>query len=84
MNDVRVGAICSHYKRPDSRYRIIGRGMHTETMEELVLYEQLYDHPEFKKGTIWCRPKANFLGIVEVEGKKVPRFECVENSDVNP
>ncbi len=57
-----------HYK--GKRYRVIGVAQHSETLEELVVYQKLYDD----RG-LWVRPLKMFLEDVEVEGKKVPRFK---------
>lgn len=50
---------------------------HSETLEELVVYKALYTSKEFGRGSLWVRPKAIFLGKVEVNGKKVPRFKFI-------
>ena len=56
---------------------VIGIALHSETMEEFVVY----NHPDPVKGkdanTLWIRPKKMFLETVEVNGKKVPRFEKI-------
>ena len=61
-----------HYK--GNEYRVIAVVKHSETLEELVLYEALYDNPESK---LWARSKAKFLETVEVNGRRIPRFEYV-------
>jgi len=43
-------------------------------LEELVVYRALYSG-DFPEGQLWVRPKSMFLEEVEVNGKKVPRFE---------
>ena len=72
MEDVKVGSKYIHYK--NHLVRVIGVALHSETKEELVIYEKLADHNEYKKGQLWARPKAMFLEDVEVNGKKTPRF----------
>jgi hypothetical protein len=55
-----------HYK--GGIYNVVGMGKHTETGEEVVIYE----------GTdrkIWIRPVKMFLEEIEVNGVKVKRFE---------
>jgi hypothetical protein len=59
-----------HYK--GNFYRVIGVARHSETDEELVVYEPLYG-----AGGLWVRPRAMFLEAVTVEGRTVPRFEYV-------
>lgn len=64
--------IYKHFK--GGMYRVIGVAKHSETLEDLVVYEALYDNPKSK---FWVRPLENFLEEVELDGKKVPRFEYV-------
>jgi cyclomaltodextrinase len=61
-----------HYKGKE--YEVIGVAKHSETLEEVVVYRALYD-----EGQIWVRPLRMFLleFEVEVEGKKMPRFEYI-------
>jgi hypothetical protein len=58
-------------------YRVIGTAAHSETLEPMVVYEAQYDNPVSK---LWVRPAAAFEEIVEVEGKKVPRFVFVKEA----
>lgn len=55
-------------------YNVIGIAKHSETLEELVVYEALYDNPRSK---LWVRPKEMFLEKVERDGKVIPRFEYI-------
>lgn len=66
-------AIYEHYK--GFRYKIIGVARHSETLEELVVYQALYG-----EGGIWLRPLVMFLEYLELDGKKVPRFKQVPAS----
>lgn len=59
-----------HYK--GNTYQVIGVAHHSETMEELVVYRALYDMNE-----LWIRPKKMFEETIEVDGKRVPRFEYI-------
>lgn len=63
------GGIYRHYKGPT--YRVLEIVKHSETLEELVMYECLYENPS---GQFWVRPKGMFLGELEVDGKLVRRF----------
>lgn len=66
MESVKPGTY-EHFK--GKRYGVIGVAHHSETKEELVVYKALYgDHQ------LWVRPMAMFLGEVERDGKKMPRF----------
>jgi len=62
-----------HYK--GNFYKVFGVAKHSETLEELVVYECLYDNPKSK---LWVRPLKMFIEEVEVDGKKMPRFEYLE------
>ncbi len=60
-----------HYK--GNRYKVLGIARHTETLEELVVYQALYGNYE-----IWVRPLAMFVEMVELDGMYVPRFKLIE------
>ena len=49
-----------------------GVARHSETMEEMVVYQALYG-----EGDMWVRPLKMFLEEVEVDGQKVPRFKYI-------
>ncbi|WP_234553925.1 DUF1653 domain-containing protein [Thermus caliditerrae] len=57
-----------HYK--GKLYRVLFLARHSETEEVLVVYQALYGEEGY-----WVRPLTLFLELVEVEGRKVPRFE---------
>lgn len=59
-----------HYK--GKKYRVIGSAKHSETLEDLVIYETLYKN---KLSKLWVRPLKIFKEKVMVEGKMVPRFK---------
>jgi len=60
-------------------YEVIGIARHSETLEEFVVYKALHNSKEFGDNALWIRPQKMFLETVEVNGKKVPRFEHIEN-----
>jgi hypothetical protein len=62
------------HSKSGNLYRVIGIAKHSETLEDLVVYECLYDNPKSK---LWVRPLTMFLEEVEIEDKTVPRFEFV-------
>lgn len=65
--------IYQHYKGP--KYRVFGLVRHSETLEELVHYECLYENPN---GQYWVRPKAMFEGTLIVDDKEVKRFTLLD------
>jgi hypothetical protein len=71
MEEVKPGRY-QHYK--GKFYQVIGTARHSETLEELVVYQALYESKEFGKDALWARPKKMFLDTVDVDGKRVPRF----------
>ena len=66
--------IYRHYKGKD--YRVIGLAKHSETNENLVVYEALYDNLNSK---LWVRPLEMFLENVEVDGETRPRFKYIKS-----
>ena len=59
-----------HYKGRE--YTVIGVARHSETEEELVVYQKEYDDHG-----LWVRPLAMFIENVEVQGTTIPRFQYV-------
>lgn len=72
MAKIKLGKY-KHYK--NILVKVIGVGKHSESLEDLVIYEKLEDFGEFKKGSLWVRPLKMFKEKVVVNGKKVPRFK---------
>lgn len=62
-----------HYK--NKPYKFLGYARHSETLEELALYETLYKND---LGTLWVRPKDMFFENVEIAGAVRPRFEKIK------
>jgi len=56
---------------------VTGSALHSETMEEMVVY----NHPDPMKGkeanTTWVRPKEMFLGTKVIDGKEIKRFKKI-------
>ena len=62
---LEVGKIYKHFKGME--VKIIAIAKHTETLEEMVVYEELNDHQ------FWVRPMNMFLSKVDKE--KYPEVE---------
>lgn len=60
------------HSKTGNMYRAIGVALHSETLEEMVVYECLYENP---KSQLWVRPKQMFLEDIVLNGKSVPRFQ---------
>lgn len=53
-------------------YQVIGLVKHSETLEDYVYYQALYDNPRSK---YWVRPLSMFTEKVTLaSGEQVPRF----------
>jgi len=71
MDPIKPG-IYKHYK--NKNYKVVCEATHSETEEKLVVYQCLYGDY-----SMWVRPKEMFLGLVESDGKQVPRFEFISD-----
>ena len=75
MNNIKLSpeakslklGLYEHYK--GNKYRVLGIAIHSETLEELVVYKALYGEK-----LIWVRPLKMFLEIVKINGEVKPRF----------
>ena len=68
-----VSGIYRHFKS-GKEYRVIGVAKHSETLEDLVVYQALYENNLSK---MWVRPLSMFIEEVEINGTKTPRFVFV-------
>jgi hypothetical protein len=64
-----------HYK--GDIYEIVEVGRDSGTLEEVVVYKGLYNSDKFGNNPIWVRPLKEFIGEIEIDGKKIKRFEFV-------
>lgn len=71
--NIQPGDIWQHFK--GGKYRIIAVAKHSETLEDLVIYEALYENVTSK---YWARPLADFLGTKNIDGKEIPRFKLIK------
>ena len=62
------GDLYEHYK--GHRYKVLGVARHSETLEEMVVYQALYG-----EHGIWVRPLNMFLETIVIDGKEQPRFK---------
>lgn len=69
MDSIKKGRYC-HFK--GGEYRVIDFARHSETLEEMVVYEALYG-----EGGLWVRPASMWNEEIERDGKKFKRFEFI-------
>lgn len=62
------------HSKTGNLYKVHFIAKHSENLEDLVVYEALYDNPKSK---FWVRPIAMFEGLVNIDNKQVPRFQFV-------
>jgi len=70
---IKSGQIWQHFK--GGKYQIINVAKHSESLEDLVIYEALYDNVTSK---YWARPLADFLGTKNIDSREVPRFKLIK------
>jgi hypothetical protein len=69
---VMIGGTYRHYK--NLLYKVIAIAHHSETLEELVVYQALYG-----EHGVWVRPLGLFIEEIELDGAKVSRFALVQD-----
>lgn len=69
VQEINLG-LYQHYS--GKRYHVLGVCRHSETLEEMVVYQCLYEDYG-----LWVRPKDMFFEQVEIEGKKQSRFTYI-------
>lgn len=71
---MKVG-IYRHYK--GNLYKVLCIAKHSETEDELVVYQALYGKYEH-----WVRPIMMFNEEIEIEGKSVKKFTYISETDL--
>ncbi len=74
MNSQVIKGVYQHFK--GGKYEVLDLVKHSETLEELVLYRHLDD-----AGGLWVRPVHMFQETVGRDGKTMPRFVFISESD---
>lgn len=59
------------HSKTGNEYKVHFIAKHSETLEDMVVYEALYNN---EKSKYWIRPVNMFNEQVEINGQKVPRF----------
>ena len=60
-----------HFK--GNEYLVLGVANHSETLEQMVVYQALYGNRE-----LWIRPAAMWNEIIDKDGYHGPRFTFIE------
>lgn len=60
MQEIIIGKTYRHFK--GNLYKVIGFAKHSETLEDMVVYESL------RNNTLWVRPKSMWNEIVDDKG----------------
>ena len=69
MEEIRIGKY-RHFK--GNEYRVLGMARHSETLEEMVVYQALYG-----EHGIWVRPARMWSETVDRDGYHGPRFTYI-------
>ena len=74
MDKIKLGKY-KHFK--GTIVEVVGVALHSETMEEMVVYSHSDPVKGKEANTLWVRPKDMFLENVKKDEKNVPRFEFI-------
>jgi hypothetical protein len=66
------------HSKTENLYKVHFVAKHSETLEDMVVYEALYENDKSK---YWVRPISMFEKIVEVNGQKVSRFVFIKENN---
>ena len=80
---VAVGQVWSHYKHPNLYYKIIAIGTNTESLEEMVVYQALFESEKWGPNKIWIRPLKMWFDKININGKEVSRFTLIQDVENN-
>lgn len=75
MAVAEAGKRYRHYKGRE--YIVLTLAHHSETLEELVVYQGQYDTEDFGTKPVWVRPREMFEDKVDFNGEKVDRFKAI-------
>jgi len=60
MQEIIIGKTYKHFK--GNLYKVIGFAKHSETMEDMVVYESL------RNNTLWVRPMSMWSEVIDDKG----------------
>lgn len=73
---IKIGKY-KHYK--GFIVEVIGTALHSETLEEMIIYRHKTTVEGYGKAELWARPAKMWNEMVEWEGKKLRRFEFFDS-----
>ena len=73
---VKINGRYKHYKGHE--YIVLAIAHHSETLEEMVVYQGQYSNKQFGDKPVWVRPKIIFEEKIKKDGVIVDRFELIE------
>jgi len=65
------------HSKTGNLYKVHFVAKHSETLEDFVVYEALYDN---KKSKYWVRPIKMFEELVTINNQQVPRFVFIKEN----
>ena len=60
MQEIIIGGTYRHFK--GNMYKVVGIAKHSETLEEMIVYEALYNN------SLWVRPISMWNEVVDDKG----------------
>jgi dUTP pyrophosphatase len=72
---VKKGELYLHFK--GGLYKVVDFVTDCDSLKEKVVYQQMYDKEDFKKGNLWVRDLDDFEGFKETPTGKIKRFERI-------
>lgn len=73
--EIKIGTY--KHSKTGNLYKVHFVAKHSETLEDMVVYECLYENERSK---FWVRPAAMFSEIVEINGEQLPRFQFLSDN----
>jgi len=65
------------HSKSGREYMVLYTAHHSETLEQLVVYQAQYDTPDLGPKPVFVRPVNMWHELVEVDGEQVPRFVTI-------
>jgi hypothetical protein len=75
--EIKLGKY-KHYK--GDMVEVTGIAKHSETLDELVIYRHI-SGKRMEEKNFWVRPFKMFTEDIEIDGKKIPRFEYIGENE---